>query len=63
MSTTELGKMAQYSEEFGKRGAKLLGLSCDDLNSHNERMKDIEAYTVSFQYFKLTAPAIDINYN
>ncbi|KAK7319237.1 hypothetical protein RJT34_03955 [Clitoria ternatea] len=43
--TTELGKMAQYSKEFYQRGVKLLGLSCDDLQSHNEWIKDIEAYT------------------
>lgn len=39
--------MAKYSEEFKKRGVKLLGLSCDDINSHKEWVKDIEAYTVS----------------
>ncbi|XP_054804527.1 1-Cys peroxiredoxin [Prosopis cineraria] len=43
--TTELGKMAKFSEEFSRRGVKLLGLSCDDLNSHEEWIKDIEAYT------------------
>ncbi|KAK1293429.1 hypothetical protein QJS10_CPB17g00923 [Acorus calamus] len=43
--TTELGKMAAYAEEFNKRGVKLLGLSCDDLKSHAEWIKDIEAYT------------------
>ncbi|KAG4391140.1 hypothetical protein GLYMA_05G133500v4 [Glycine max] len=43
--TTELGKMAQYAKEFYQRGVKLLGLSCDDVQSHNEWIKDIEAYT------------------
>ncbi|XP_058077190.1 1-Cys peroxiredoxin [Magnolia sinica] len=43
--TTELGKIAAYAEEFVKRGVKLLGLSCDDVQSHNEWIKDIEAYT------------------
>ncbi|XP_010270928.1 PREDICTED: 1-Cys peroxiredoxin [Nelumbo nucifera] len=43
--TTELGKMAAYEEEFSKRGVKLLGLSCDDIQSHNDWIKDIEAYT------------------
>ncbi|CAJ1935710.1 unnamed protein product [Sphenostylis stenocarpa] len=43
--TTELGKMAQYSKEFYQRGVKLLGLSCDDLESHKEWIKDIEAHT------------------
>ncbi|RWR94400.1 1-Cys peroxiredoxin [Cinnamomum micranthum f. kanehirae] len=45
--TTELAKMAQYLEEFEKRGVKLLGLSCDDLQSHTEWIKDIEAFTGS----------------
>ncbi|KAI3936849.1 hypothetical protein MKW92_033559 [Papaver armeniacum] len=44
--TTELGQMAAYSGEFEKRGAKLLGLSCDDVQCHNEWIKDIEAYTM-----------------
>ncbi|KAH7513573.1 hypothetical protein FEM48_Zijuj12G0214600 [Ziziphus jujuba var. spinosa] len=43
--TTELGKMAAYAEEFSKRGVKLVGLSCDDVRTHNEWIKDIEAYT------------------
>ncbi|OVA05704.1 Alkyl hydroperoxide reductase subunit C/ Thiol specific antioxidant [Macleaya cordata] len=43
--TTELGKMAAYADEFEKRGVKLLGLSCDDIQSHKEWIKDIEAYT------------------
>ncbi|KAK1278913.1 hypothetical protein QJS04_geneDACA015825 [Acorus gramineus] len=37
--------MAAYAEEFIKRGVKLLGLSCDDLKSHAEWIKDIEAHT------------------
>jgi peroxiredoxin len=44
--TTELGKMAAHAPEFAKRGVKLLGLSCDDVSSHAEWVKDIEAYTV-----------------
>jgi len=43
--TTELAKMAQYSSEFYQRGVKLLGLSCDDLQSHKEWVKDIEAHS------------------
>ncbi|KAJ8623514.1 hypothetical protein MRB53_032043 [Persea americana] len=42
--TTELAKMAQYQEEFEKRGVQLLGLSCDDLQSHTEWIRDIEAF-------------------
>lgn len=44
--TTELGKIALYAGEFNKRGVKLLGVSCDDVASHVEWIKDIEAYTV-----------------
>ncbi|XVF62370.1 hypothetical protein PTKIN_Ptkin09bG0002400 [Pterospermum kingtungense] len=43
--TTELGQMAAYLPEFEKRGVKLLGFSCDDVHSHKEWIKDIEAYT------------------
>ncbi|KAK8661865.1 hypothetical protein V6N13_091453 [Hibiscus sabdariffa] len=43
--TTELGKMAAYLPEFEKRGVKLLGFSCDDVQSHKEWIKDVEAYT------------------
>ena len=46
--TTELGKMAAYLPEFEKRGVKLLGFSCDDVQSHKEWIKDVEAYTVTF---------------
>ncbi|XP_062170009.1 1-Cys peroxiredoxin [Alnus glutinosa] len=43
--TTELGQMAAQAPEFARLGVKLVGLSCDDLQSHNEWIKDIEAYT------------------
>lgn len=46
--TTELGMMAAQAEEFSRRGVKLIGLSCDDVQSHTEWIKDIEAYNVSF---------------
>lgn len=32
--TTELGKMAVLVDEFTKRNVKVLGLSCDKLESH-----------------------------
>ncbi|KAK0606796.1 hypothetical protein LWI29_004503 [Acer saccharum] len=53
--TTELGKMAAYASKFAERGVKLLGLSCDDVNSHNQWIKDIEAYTPGC---KVTYPII-----
>lgn len=43
--TTELAKMAAYAEEFKKRGVKLLGLSCDDVESHKEWIKDVESFS------------------
>ncbi|KAK4483329.1 hypothetical protein RD792_010515 [Penstemon davidsonii] len=42
--TTELGMMAVYADKFSERGVKLLGLSCDDVESHKKWIKDIEAY-------------------
>lgn len=41
--------MANYAKEFEKRGVKLLGISCDDVQSHKEWTKDIEAYKVRRQ--------------
>ncbi|KAK9079969.1 hypothetical protein SSX86_001644 [Deinandra increscens subsp. villosa] len=43
--TTELAAMAAYADKFAERGVKLLGLSCDDVRSHKEWIKDIEAYS------------------
>lgn len=42
--TTELGAMAAYADKFAERGVKLLGLSCDDVQSHMDWIRDIEAY-------------------
>lgn len=40
--TTELGAMAGLQDEFAKRGAKILGLSVDPVESHGKWAKDIE---------------------
>ncbi|XP_015069264.1 1-Cys peroxiredoxin [Solanum pennellii] len=53
--TTELAMMAAYANKFAERGVKLLGLSCDDVPSHNEWIKDIEAYNKGH---KVTYPII-----
>ncbi|VFR00177.1 unnamed protein product [Cuscuta campestris] len=42
--TTELGMMAAYAGKFAERGVKLIGLSCDDVESHKKWIKDIESY-------------------
>ena len=39
--TTELGTVANYYPEFEKRNTKVIALSVDGLDSHNEWIKDI----------------------
>jgi thioredoxin-dependent peroxiredoxin len=49
--TTELGRVAQLKDEFGKRGAKIIGISVDNLESHKGWVKDInetQRTTVNF---------------
>lgn len=43
--TTELGAMAGLEREFAKRGAKIIGLSVDPVESHSKWAKDIEDVT------------------
>lgn len=40
--TTELGAVAGLEKEFAKRGAKVIGLSVDPVESHQKWAKDIE---------------------
>lgn len=40
--TTELGAVAGLEKEFAKRGAKVIGLSVDPVESHSKWEKDIE---------------------
>ncbi|MDE1156044.1 MAG: peroxiredoxin [Acidobacteriaceae bacterium] len=40
--TTELGAMAALEDQFAARGAKVIGLSVDKVESHKEWEKDIE---------------------
>jgi alkyl hydroperoxide reductase subunit AhpC len=43
--TTELGAMAGLEPEFAKRGAKIIGLSVDPVESHGKWALDIEEVT------------------
>lgn len=43
--TTELGVVASLIPEFGKRNVKCIALSCDPVDSHNNWIKDIQAYS------------------
>jgi alkyl hydroperoxide reductase subunit AhpC len=40
--TTELGRVANLSDEFKKRGVKVLAVSVDDVDSHKRWISDIE---------------------
>ena len=44
--TTELGAVAKIVPEFAKRGTKVIGLSCDPVESHKGWIKDIQAYNM-----------------
>lgn len=49
--TTELGTVANYFPEFQKRNTKVIALSVDGLESHNNWIKDIEeTQNVTLQY-------------
>lgn len=52
--TTELGYMAKIKPEFDKRNVKILAVSVDPLESHQEWIKDIE----ETQHCKLNYPII-----
>jgi len=43
--TTELGEAAKRSDDFAKRGVKMVGFSCNDADSHKLWIQDIEVVT------------------
>ncbi|KAJ7557216.1 hypothetical protein O6H91_05G117100 [Diphasiastrum complanatum] len=43
--TTELGAVGAYLPEFEKRGVKVVALSCNDVESHQRWIEDIESFT------------------
>jgi alkyl hydroperoxide reductase subunit AhpC len=40
--TTELGQVSRLKPEFEKRGVKIIGLSCDNVEDHKRWLADIE---------------------
>jgi alkyl hydroperoxide reductase subunit AhpC len=49
--TTELGAVAGLEKEFAKRGAKVIGLSIDPVDSHKEwegDIRDVTGHTVNY---------------
>ncbi|CAF0872594.1 unnamed protein product [Brachionus calyciflorus] len=57
--TTELGRAAQLSDEFAKRNVKLIALSCNEADMHNDWIKDIESYCNWDKSRKFPYPIID----
>ena len=53
--TTELGEVARLKGEFDKRNTKVLGLSVDDMDSHNAWVQDIDDVTGHALNFPLIA--------
>lgn len=62
--TTELGAFSKLAPEFEKRNVTLLGLSTEDIASHNEWIKDIEDVTGGspFSFPIIADPSKEIAY-
>ncbi|KAJ5550547.1 hypothetical protein N7535_001510 [Penicillium sp. DV-2018c] len=55
--TTELGAFARLKDEFDKRGVQMIGLSANDLGSHDEWIKDINEVGSTQVQFPIIADA------
>ncbi|MDN3521457.1 peroxiredoxin [Halomonas ramblicola] len=53
--TTEFGAVAQLSEEWKKRGTKVIGISVDGVDDHKGWIGDIESYSNSQVDFPIIA--------
>ena len=53
--TTELGRTAQLSDEFIRRGVKVIAVSVDPLDQHHEWVKDINEVNNTTVNFPLIA--------
>jgi len=55
--TTELGAFAKLKDEFEKRGVKMIGLSANDLSSHDKWIQDINEVASTTLQFPIIADA------
>ncbi|KAJ4009515.1 hypothetical protein NW752_009105 [Fusarium irregulare] len=55
--TTELGAFAKLKDEFEKRGVKMIGLSANDLSSHDKWVDDINEVSNTNLQFPIIADA------
>ncbi|GKZ81355.1 peroxiredoxin 1 [Aspergillus niger] len=55
--TTELGAFAKMKNEFEKRGVKMIGLSANDLSSHDQWIDDINEVANTNVQFPIIADA------
>lgn len=53
--TTEFGAVAQLSDEWAKRGAKVIGVSVDGVEDHKNWKKDIESFAGTEAGFPIIA--------
>ncbi|CAF2580367.1 unnamed protein product [Rotaria sp. Silwood2] len=60
--TTELSRAAKLEPHFALRNAKLIGLSCDSIESHRGWIKDIQSYgSIDLPSGEFPFPIIDDN--
>ncbi|KAI8430679.1 hypothetical protein MSG28_000874 [Choristoneura fumiferana] len=57
--TTELARIIQLYPEFTKRNVKVIGLSCDTIDSHHNWCKDIKCYAGCNDDEKFPYPIIE----
>ncbi|VDC04917.1 unnamed protein product [Peniophora sp. CBMAI 1063] len=55
--TTELAEVSRRQPDFAKRGVKVIGLSANSLDSHNEWVKDINEWGKTDVQFPIIADA------
>ncbi|KAF2108336.1 thioredoxin-like protein [Lophiotrema nucula] len=55
--TTELGAFAKLKDEFDRRGVKMIGLSANDLGSHDQWVNDINEVANTSVQFPIIADA------